>query len=193
MYKRTRLLSIILVLTAALAPSISAQHPTTPPGMTHEEHLAPIQEDAHPKERGEAAMGFDQDTTTHHFTRTADGGRINVADNDPLNASGIARIRIHLATIAGDFGEGNFRAPFATHGETPPGVSTLRAKRRLIRYQYEDTPHGGRVVIATSDRKARSAIHAFLCYQIREHATGDSPSPVCTSFSSEKRGRDCGY
>jgi hypothetical protein len=29
-------------------------------------------------------------------------------------------------------------------------------------------------VIATSHRKARGAIHEFLRYQIREHATGDS-------------------
>ena len=173
MYKRARLLSITLVLTALLAARIRAQHPTMPPGMTHEEHLAQMQKEADNKKRGEAAMGFDQDTATHHFTLTAEGGRIDVAVNDPSNATEVAHIRMHLATIAGDFAEGNFAAPFATHGETPPGVPTLRAKRRLIRYQYEDTAHGGRVVIATSDGKARSAIHAFLRYQIREHATGD--------------------
>ena len=173
MDKHTRLLSIILVLTASLAVSISAQHPIMPPGMTHEEHLAQLQKEADLKKRGEATMGFDQDTSTHHFTLTSEGGRIDVAVNDPSNANGVGQIRMHLATIAGDFAEGNFGAPFATHGETPPGVSTLRAKRRMIRYEYEDTPHGGRVVIATSDGKARSAIHTFLRYQIREHATGD--------------------
>lgn len=144
-----------------------------PPGITHEEHLAQMEKAAELKKRGEATMGFDQDTSTHHFTLTADGGLIDVGVNDPSNANGVAQIRSHLATIAIDFAEGNFGTPLATHGETPPGVSTLRARRRLIRYQYEDTPHGGRVVIATADGPARSAIHTFLRYQIREHATGD--------------------
>jgi hypothetical protein len=173
MDKYTGLLTITLVLTASLGEGISAQHPTMPPGTTHEEHLAQIQKLADVNKRGHASMGFDQRTTTHRFTLTAEGGRIDVAVNDRSDADGVARIRMHLGTIAGDFAEGNFGAPFATHGETPPGVATLRAKRRLSRYRYEDAPYGGRVVIVTADGKARSAVHTFLRYQIREHATGD--------------------
>jgi hypothetical protein len=173
MDKRTGLLTITLVLTASLRAGISGQHSTMPPGMTHEEHLAQMQKETDLKQRGQAIMGFDQHTSTHHFILTAEGGRIEVAVNDRSNADEVARIRMHLGTIAGDFAEGNFGAPLATHGETPPGVATLRAKRRLIRYHYEDAPYGGRVVIVTADGKARSAVHTFLRYQIREHATGD--------------------
>lgn len=144
-----------------------------PPGMTHEDHLAQMRKEADLKQRGEATMGFDQNTSTHHFTLTPDGGSIEVAANDPSNATSVAQIRTHLAAIATEFAKGNFEAPFATHGETPPGLSTLQERRNSIRYRYEDSPRGGRVVIATPDGKARSAIHAFLRYQIREHATGD--------------------
>ena len=45
-----------------------------------------------------------------------------------------------------------------------------------IAYAYEDTPEGGRVRISTADAEARAAVHAFLQYQIREHATGDPQS-----------------
>jgi hypothetical protein len=86
MYKRARLLSMVLDLTAALAASISTQHPIMPPGMTHEEHLATIQEDAQPRARGEAAMGFDQDTTSAgHSTRAANSVTIlSAARSDSL-------------------------------------------------------------------------------------------------------------
>jgi len=125
------------------------------------------------KERGAAAMGFDQNSTTHHFVLTPDGGRIDVAANDPMDGARAAQIRTHLAAIATEFAAGNFAAPFATHGEVPPGVATMQTRRDSIRYRYEDTPQGGRVVMATSDGKARTAIHTFLRYQIREHGTGD--------------------
>lgn len=42
-----------------------------------------------------------------------------------------------------------------------------------IAFRYEDTPSGGRVTVRTSDESARRAIHEFLHYQIKEHATGD--------------------
>ena len=166
-----------LLLTAAILAGTwadaNAQHSAMPPGMTHEEHLAQMKKEAVLKERGAAAMGFDQTTTTHHFVLTPDGGRIDVAANDPSDTAGAAQIRTHLAAIATEFSAGNFAAPFATHGEVPPGVATMQTRRDSIRYHYEDTPQGGRVVMATSDGKARSAIHTFLRYQIREHGTGD--------------------
>jgi hypothetical protein len=162
-----------LVLAFMLAPSARAQHPAMPAGMTHEEHLKQLEKDAELKKRGAAAMGFDQDLTTHHFILTAHGGRIEVSANDPSDDMSVAQIRDHLAGIASAFANGDFGAPFATHGEMPPGVSTLRELKGLIRYEFEKTPRGGQVVVTSTDVKARSAIHDFLRYQIREHATGD--------------------
>jgi hypothetical protein len=49
----------------------------------------------------------------------------------------------------------------------------MRDRKTLISYGYEETSNGARVIISTTDRTARTAVHDFLRYQIREHATGD--------------------
>ena len=144
-----------------------------PPGMTHEQHLAQMQKDAELKRRGAAAMGFDQNATTHHFLLTADGGVIDVSVNEAADATNRDAIRAHLKEISDEFARGNFAKPFATHGEVPPGVKTMQQRLTALAFRYEDTPRGGRVVIRTEDGKARAAVREFLRYQIREHATGD--------------------
>jgi hypothetical protein len=159
----------ILLILAILA----AQHPPMPQGMTHEEHRAQMQKDEALKKRGAAAMGFDQDRTTHHFVLTADGGAIEVTVNDASDTSNRDAIRSHLKEIAVEFAHGDFAKPFATHGETPPGVKAMQQRLPAIAFRYEDVAAGGRVLIVTADRKAKTAVQEFLRYQIREHATGD--------------------
>ncbi len=173
MNKHVRLAITFSMLAGSPAASSFAQHPAMPPGMTHEEHLAQIQRDGELKKRGAAAMGFDQDKTTHHFRLYATGGAIEVGVNDPADDASRSQIRMHLKDIAAEFAGGNFGKPFATHGEMPPGVQTLQKRKTAFTFLYEDTPEGGRVRMTTSDSKARSALHEFLRYQIREHATGD--------------------
>jgi len=158
-----------LLLTVALV----AQHPQMPPGMTHDEHLAQMKKDEALKKRAAAAMGFDQERTSHHFRLTADGGIIDVGVNEASDATNRDAIRPHLREIADAFARGDFAKPFATHGEVPPGVKTMRQRLAAITFRYEETAGGGRVVIRTADRKAKTAIQEFLRYQIREHATGD--------------------
>lgn len=170
---RSRVLPTALVLTVSLVTVARAQHPGMPPGTTHDEHLKQMQKEADLKKRGSAAMGFDQQVTTHHFRMTADGGRINVTVNDPSDAENLAQIRSHLREIAAAFANGDFSKAFATHGEVPPGVLTLQELRGAIQYAYEEVRDGGRVVMTTSDPRALAAAHEFLRYQIREHQTGD--------------------
>jgi hypothetical protein len=173
---RMKTLLLTLVTTLVLAITLSGrtvQHPTMPPGMTHEEHLRELQKDAELKRRGAAAMGFDQDSTTHHFRLTAKGGAIEVTLKDPLDAAGLEQIRSHLREITGQFAAGDFATPLATHGEVPPGVSMMQDRKTAIAYAYEDITVGGRVRIVTADATALEAVHDFLRYQIREHATGD--------------------
>jgi hypothetical protein len=118
-------------------------------------------------------MGFDQQTTTHHFRLARDGGSIQVEVKDPSDTEQKARVVAHLRAIASQFAEGDFAAPRLTHGEEPPGVPTLRRLRSRIRYAFEATARGGRVVVTTRNPEARAAVHEFLRYQIREHHTGD--------------------
>jgi len=176
MHIHLRCVPTAFVLALLVGAGAHAQHSAMPPGMTHEEHLRQLQNDADLKKRGAAAMGFDQETTTHHFNLTAEGGRITVTANNPSDATSVAQIRAHLAEIAAAFANGDFGAPFATHSEVPPGVSTLRDRKGLVRYEYKDTPNGGRVVMTSANSEALTAIHGFLRYQIREHATSDTLS-----------------
>ncbi len=155
------------------------------PGMTHEEHLKQLEKDAELKKHGAMAMGFDQDKATHHFRLTDEGGAIEVHVTDASDTVTLEQVRAHLNEIAGAFARGVFEKPFATHGEVPPGVPMLKKRAAAIRYTYEPTTDGGRVVISSSDRKAVDAVHEFLRYQIREHRTGDPPAvqpPVRTRF-----------
>jgi hypothetical protein len=102
------------------------------------------------------------------------GGAIEVVANDAGDEATLAHVRSHLKEIATDFSRGDFGKPFATHAEAPPGVRTMQMRRNALAFRYEDMPAGGRVRIATSDRRAADAVHQFLRYQIREHATGDA-------------------
>ena len=157
-----------LVLALALA-----QHPAMPAGMSHEEHRKQVAKDAELKKRGDAAMGFDQDATTHHFLITDDGGMIQVTVNDPRDMVNRDAIRAHLEKVAQDFSSGGFDSPFATHGEVPPGVPVLQQRKGSITYRYEAVDGGARVRIVASDPQAVAAVKEFLRYQIREHKTGD--------------------
>jgi hypothetical protein len=167
--------SIVVLSLSLVTPAVAAsgQHPAMPAGMTHEQHQAQLAKERELKRRGALAMGFDQDTTTHHFRLYATGGAIEVAANDPADAAGVTAIRLHLREIAAEFAAGQFGKPFATHGEVPPGVRTMEERKSAISFVYEDMPAGGRVRITAADAASRRAVHEFLRYQIQEHATGD--------------------
>ena len=158
----------VLVLTGV----VYAQH-DMPAGMSHEQHQAQMKKEAEMKKRGTAAMGFDQDKTTHHFLLHRDGGAIQVETNDTADASSRDQIRSHLKAISEQFTKGDFSAPFATHNETIPGVTTMQRLKSKITYAFEEKPQGAVIQIKSGDRKAIAAIHDFLKYQIKEHATGD--------------------
>ena len=141
--------------------------------MTHEPHLAQMKKEAEMKQHGLMAMGFDQDKATHHFTLTANGGMIVLSANDAADQTTRDQIRSHLQEIAQAFGQGVFEKPLMTHSEMPPGVATMQRLKTAISYTFETSERGGVVRIATSNADARDAVHDFLRYQIKEHATGD--------------------
>jgi hypothetical protein len=172
-----RLIRLSAVFALASLPPVSVvaaqQHPVMPAGMTHEEHMAQMKKEAEMKQHGRMAMGFDQDKAMHLFTLTADGGLIRVNANDAADLTTRDQIRSHLQEIALAFGQGDFEKPLMTHGEMPPGVATMQRLKAAIAYTYETSDRGGVVRITTSNADARDAIHDFLRYQIKEHATGD--------------------
>jgi len=124
-------------------------------------------------ERGDHAMGFSHEKTTHHFRLAADGGAIEVVANDPNDTASAEQIRAHLTHIAMLFKEGDFNIPMLVHGEAPPGVAAMKHLKGAISYTFESSDRGGRVRIATPNAEAIEAIHEFLRYQITDHQTGD--------------------
>jgi hypothetical protein len=168
---QTRLRLAMVIMLAGI-PGLSAQ--SMPAGMSHEAHQQQMKKEAELKRNGLAAMGFDQDAAVHHFRLRADGGAIEVEAARPADEATRDAIRTHLREIAREFERGDFEKPFRTHGETPPGVTELVRLRGAVTYRFEEMPSGGRVRITTVNPDALAALHAFLTYQIREHATGDS-------------------
>jgi SAM-dependent methyltransferase len=178
------ILFLSLILTVVAVAASMQQHTTMPAGMSHEEHMAQMKKETEMKQHGNAAMGFDQDSTTHHFLIASDGGSIAVDANDLADQESIAQIRSHLQQIAIAFKRGDFGKPLETHGEYPAGVPVMQRLKDEITYAYAETPRGGIVRIVTANPEALAAVHAFLAYQVKEHATGDPLTPGGTSASA---------
>lgn len=126
------------------------------------------------QERGEAAMGVDQYTSTHFFDALPDGGRIEL-QRDVDDAEGVAQIRRHLREIAAAFEKGDFDTPAFVHMQTVPGTAVMAAKRDVITYTFSELPRGGELRIVTRDAEAISAIHEFMAFQRSDHrASGEA-------------------
>jgi hypothetical protein len=161
------------LLLALMLPVVLTARTQKPPDQHHNHQQDKPRVDG-VNERGDHAMGFSHEKTTHHFHLSADGGAIEVTANDPNDGTSREQIRTHLAHIAKLFKEGDFSTPMLIHGEAPPGVPAMKRLKAEISYTFETIEFGARVRIATANAEAVEAIHEFLRYQIKDHQTGDS-------------------
>jgi hypothetical protein len=157
-------MKLILLLALSIACQ-SAQNPKPEERPMHAAHTQM-------NERGEKGMGFSQTATTHHFYLNESGGIIQVEAHESTDVTNRDDIRMHLRHIAGAFQIGVFDIPMFVHGMVPPGVPEMKRLQKHIRYVFEETPNGGRVVISSTDKHALNAINSFLRFQIEEHKTG---------------------
>ena len=159
-----------LILLFALTVGVSAQSNQKPEAPTeYPMHATHTQMN----ERGEKGMGFSQTATAHHFLLNASGGVIQVEAKDSADATSRNEIRMHLGHIARAFQSGDFDIPMFVHDTVPPGVPEMKRLQKNIKYSFEETPNGGRVVISSTEKEALVAIHRYLRFQIEEHKTGD--------------------
>lgn len=167
---------VVSVVQAQEPPVAQSEKPKDPHAdcPMHKGHAHDESNSAAMNERGAEGMGFSQTATTHHFWLNANGGVIQVEANDPADTASRDDIRMHLAHIAKAFWSGDFAIPMFVHDTVPPGVAVMKQRSDKISYKFEETPAGGRVVIATNDTKALDAVQKFLRFQIAEHKTGDS-------------------
>jgi len=161
---------VLVAATLCLFPvALSAQQASTP-----------TQDPSHHNgvtARGDHAMGFSHETTTHHFRLSKSGGVIDVSATDPKDSATRDQIRVHLAHVVKRFSVGDFDVPMFIHDTTPPGVPVMAKLRSQIRYLYNDTTGGAKIRITSANAEALDAIHAFLRFQISDHQTGD-PSDI---------------
>jgi hypothetical protein len=173
--KRGAFLSITIMMTqVALAQSQSRP--------LHEHSQSDKGRHEQVNERGDHKMGFSHHKTAHHFRLKDDGGAIEVTAISGADAASRDQIRRHLKHIAKMFSEGDFSAPMFIHGQTPPGVETMKRSKAEIKYQYEEIDRGAKVHITTANAEAVKAIHEFLRFQIQDHQTGDSVEVVKGRF-----------
>lgn len=125
-------------------------------------------------QRGDHAMGFSHEKTTHHFYLRPDGGVISVSANDPSDTDSVSKIRHHLRMISQLFPRGDFSMPAFIHDQTPPGVEVMKRLADQIAYRWVETASGAEVRISSRSKEAVEAVHDFLRFQITDHRTGDS-------------------
>jgi hypothetical protein len=120
-------------------------------------------------ERGNVAMGFDQNKISHQFITTSNGGIIKITALDSKDNQTIAQIKNHVKEIQKEFAEGNFTKPFFIHAQVVPGTDIMNLKRDLIEYRIEDIENGSSLILVANDGDLINAINQFFRFQSGEH------------------------
>ena len=120
-------------------------------------------------QRGEMAMGFDQNKIKHAFIVTTTGGEIRISALDENDVHTIHAIRTHVKEIQHDFSQGDFNKPFFMHDQTVPGTQIMAEKKDLINFSMSDIEHGGALTLTTNDVDILDAIKQFMAFQSSEH------------------------
>ena len=120
-------------------------------------------------QRGEMAMGFDQNKIKHAFIVTTTGGEIRISALDENDVHTIHAIRTHVKEIQHDFSQGDFNKPFFIHDQTVPGTQIMAEKKDLINFSISDIEHGGALTLTTNDVDILDAIKQFMAFQSSEH------------------------
>jgi len=156
------LYALITLLICLVCDRTSAQ------SVSQTEHFKDVDQ------RGDKAMGFSHELTSHHFLLFKDGGAIEIEATKPDDSVSKEAIRDHLLKIAEMFSQGDFELPMLIHATIPPGVDTMKRLKTEISYNAEIAQRGALLRITTGNSEALQAIHDFLRFQIADHRTKDS-------------------
>ncbi|MGA9934049.1 MAG: hypothetical protein WBP83_02910 [Nitrososphaeraceae archaeon] len=120
-------------------------------------------------ERGDIAMGFNQNKIAHDFTSIPTGGEIMITALDPNDTETTEQIKNHVLDIQKDFTKGNFSKPFFIHAEEVPGTKVMTEKKDLIKYSIQNLGNDAILILDTRDDEVINAIHHFMNYQVSQH------------------------
>lgn len=82
-------------------------------------------------------MPFRLDTTTHVFTKTAQGGVQRMVAKNAADTAQVRLVRRHLREIESQFRRGDFSGPQHIHGKDMPGLAELNTAPRRRHSQRE--------------------------------------------------------
>ena len=120
-------------------------------------------------ERGNIAMGFNQNKIMHHFIATTTGGEIMIVALNNSDSDTTKQIRNHIADIQNEFSKGNFTKPFFIHAQQVPGTKLMTEKKDLIKYSIRQMNNGFALLLTTNDQQLIGAIHQFIAFQTGQH------------------------
>jgi hypothetical protein len=120
-------------------------------------------------ERGDIAMGFNQNKIAHDFRSTPTGGEIMITALDHNDTETTEQIKNHVLDIQKDFSKGNFTKPFFIHAEEVPEIKVMTEKKDLIKYSIQNLGNGAILILDTGDDEVINAIHQFIDYQGSQH------------------------
>lgn len=120
-------------------------------------------------ERGDIAMGFNQNKIAHQFIAKPVGGEIIITALNDSDSQTISQIKNHVLDIQKEFSEGNFTKPFFIHAQEVPGTKVMSEKKDLIKYDILEMNNGSSLLLTTNDKELISAINQFMEYQSRQH------------------------
>ena len=120
-------------------------------------------------ERGNVAMGFNQNKIAHQFVATHVGGEIIITALNASDVETINQIKIHILEIQKEFSEGDFVRPFFIHAQEVPGTKVMSEKKDLIKYDKLEMKNGSKLVLTTNDTQLVDAIRQFMEFQAGQH------------------------
>ncbi len=133
--------TIVLFASIAVSALVWGQSVTANPGQAQHQDAAD-QHSTGVDARGDHAMGFSHQSSTHHFRLLSDGGAIEVSAKDANDTATRDQIRMHLSHIARMFSKGDFQAPMFIHDTVPPGVPQMQTKRKCDHLRVRSNSQG---------------------------------------------------
>jgi hypothetical protein len=125
------------------------------------------------EQNGAQVMPFDQNLTTHQFTKTDTGGIETVTANDPNDTQQATLIQDHLQHERDLFSAGDFSDPMAIHGHQMPGITDLRrgATAGQVTVAYEATPAGARLTYTAATPELVETVRTWFDAQVMDHGS----------------------
>jgi hypothetical protein len=101
------------------------------------------------------------------FATSVQGGSIEQRATDPADTATAQQIRTQLREAVQRFTRGDYTAPPFVDAQKKPGLESLKPFAARIKFEVEELPDGGKLVIDAAGAEAVEAVQTFLRAQQR--------------------------